>query len=106
MFYLIWITYACVLYSTYAFTSVRVNDSPSLWGVGILLLIGACGPWPVIAIFSKNVVFDSLLLDVIIYLAFYVTCVSLGAAAGFTLTQWIGVIVMSTGIAMVKIWGA
>jgi len=62
----------------------------------------ALGLWPIIAYFSKNVLRDGVLFDVMILLGFYSGMIYFKAAENFTPIQWIGLILSLIGIWMMK----
>jgi hypothetical protein len=73
--------------------------------VWALYALNVFGLWPWIARFSKNIVFDGLLYDLVIFFAFYLTVLYLGEAENFTRWQWIGCILVVIGFMTMKVGG-
>ena len=105
-FYWIWIPAAILLYIVCGYWTIWANDKSdpnSIRWVWALYLINILGLWPWIARFSKNLVLDGLLYDLIIFFVFYLTVLCLGAAKGFTTVQWVGTGVVIVGFVMIKV---
>ena len=66
-----WVPLAICSYILYAWLSKRSNEDSSYIYVIYLYLIQALGLWPLIAKFSKNLLFDGILFDFIIITTFY-----------------------------------
>ena len=105
MFYLFWVTAAIILYIIVGVLSKYANDSEEWKWVIFLYVCNFFGLWPIIARYSKNIVFDGLLYDLIIYFTFYGTLLFMGAAAKFTTYQWAGTFLVGIGFILLKIGG-
>jgi hypothetical protein len=106
MFYCLWIPAITIIMIACGYFTVWANSSDGFeswkW-VGALYVLNFLGLWPLIAKFSKNLVLDALLYDLIIFFAFYLTMLHLKAADHFTMTQWVGTIVVLAGFVMIKV---
>ena len=103
MFYAAWITYICILFTLSAYVSKQANDSDSWKWVYILFFMNLFGAWPIVARYSKNLIFDSLLYDLIIFFTFYLTLLYLGAAKSFSPVQWVGTVIVAIGFIVLKL---
>jgi hypothetical protein len=103
-FYLIWIPLVIVIYATSAVLTKWANgDESGTWKWVIwLYLLNALGLWPLVAKFSKNLVFDALLYDITIFFSFMLTLMYLDAASKFNVIQWIGTILIVVGFVTLR----
>ena len=102
-FHLIWICYTVIIYSVSGFVSKWANDQPnSHYWVVVLFGMGLFGAWPLVAWYSKNLILDALLYDLIIFLSFYITLLFLGVAQNFSMFQWIGTFFAAVGLILLK----
>lgn len=103
-FYIIWIPIAVLYYALGAYLSRRANiEVGSNKFFIILFLWNILGVWPFIAKFSKNLLFDALLYDVVILLAYYSVLICLNPDKGFSMWQWIGLVFLLIGMTLFKI---
>ena len=102
-FYLISIPIVLIYYTIAAGLSKKANDdaSFSFWFF-VLLVWNGMGIWPFVCRYSKNLLFDSMLFDMLILLAYYVTLVYLGSAKTFSIYQWVACALMMIGIVLFK----
>lgn len=107
-FHWVWIPAAVLLYIVCGYWTVWANDKSDLnsmrW-VWALYLLNVFGLWPWIARYSKNLVFDGLLYDLVIFFAFYLTLLYLGEASQFTKIQIVGSILVALGFLIMKVGG-
>ena len=67
------------------------NDAGGHW-IWILFLFGALCPfWVLVSRISKNILFDGMLYDNIMFLTYAATLIILGSGAKFSTYNWIGV---------------
>ena len=103
MFYLAWIPLLIVYYILYAYLSKRFNEgftwTTFLWFYALNLL----PIWVFVAKYSKNIIFDGLLYDVIMFVTFFGALTFLGSADKFSLSQWIGLIFVVIGFLFMKL---
>lgn len=103
-FYLAWIPAAAVFYAFAAIFTKWANDDPAAWRwFFVLYFMQAFGLWPIVAKFSKDIIFDSFLFDAIIFSAYFVTLFALGAGSKFTTVQWTGTTLLIVGFILLKI---
>jgi len=93
----------CVLWGCMTMKANAPNSSWN-WVIG-LYLVNLLSVWPLIARYSKNVIYDGLLYDLIIFFVFYGTVVYLGAAHKFTAIQWFGTGMVIAGFLILKLGG-
>jgi len=71
----------------------------SMWAVGIV------APWPLVSRFSKNLLFDGMLYDIILFLSY---AIALGLITNgfikFNLPQWIGFSLIVCGFLIMKLY--
>jgi multidrug transporter EmrE-like cation transporter len=105
-FYLAWVPIAIVIYVINAMLSKWANDFPDTWKwVIIIYLMQFVSVWPFVAKFSKNLVFDSFLFDMLIFFSYFVTLLVMGAGSKFTTVQWFGTILLIVGFVILRIGG-
>jgi hypothetical protein len=59
--------------------------------------------WLIVARTSKNLLIDSIIFDVVMTIAFAAGFVFLSYANGFSITNWIGVVLCILGIILIKV---
>ena len=59
--------------------------------------------WAIVSKYSKNIMFDGMLYDVILMLTYVFTMIYLGADESFTTLNRIGIVVVITGFIMMKV---
>jgi hypothetical protein len=105
-FYFLWITLCVIYYSYAAFLSKKLNDNPDSWNwFWVLIVSQLFGIWPLIAKYSKNLVFDAMLFDFILLIVYWSTLFYLGAGKNMTATQVIALVIVLGGLILFKIGG-
>lgn len=99
-FYWVWIPLVFLLYAAVAFTSKWAQDDPGWKWVAVLYVLNAVGLWPLVAKYSKNLMFDGLLYETIMFLGFYGVLIIIGTK--LTVLQYVGVALVLIGLLMVK----
>ena len=102
-FYAIWVPAIIAFYSFYAYLSKTYNETRTWKTFVVLLLVGVCPCWPIVCRFSKNLLFDSVLYDNLMFLAFAGTLVLLGTGYHFRYWQWIGLVLIVAGSICLRI---
>jgi len=103
MWHVIWIAAASLVYCMYAICTKWANEDPDSWKwVFVLYFLGAIQVWPLVAKYSKNLVFDGFLYDFVIFWAFFLTLFAVGGGTKFTWVQWIGAAVVMIGFVLLK----
>ena len=106
MWFYLWIPIAIIFYTAVAIFSKWANDESDTWRwVIVLFALNCVGMWPLVAKYSKNLVFDGLLYDLLIFMTFYSVILLMGAGKGFTPVQWVACVMVVIGFIMLKVGG-
>lgn len=103
-FYLLWVPFILINYVIYAKFSLLANETKEWKWVFYMMGIQAFAIWPIIARYSKNILFDGLLYDFLIIIVYYAVLVALGAGENFGPAQWVGSIIAILGLLVMKIF--
>lgn len=103
MSYLIWIPAVIIWYTLYAYVSKLNNDLKTTPLFIATLIAGFCPFWAIVSRNSKNIVFDGLLYDILMFLTYTGTMLILGSANKFETHQWVGLFVVFVGFVLMKI---
>jgi hypothetical protein len=91
MFYFIWVPVAIILYAVTGWLSVKVNVSDNRFWYIPFTLLQMFPFWVIVARYSKNLILDSLIYDVTIFL---ISTISIGFFSGqvlqFSIFQYVG----------------
>jgi len=71
----------------------------------ILIVTQLFGIWPLIAKYSKNLVFDAMLFDFVLLMVYWSTLFYLGAGQNMTITQGVAVAIILGGLILFKVSG-
>jgi len=66
------------------------------WGISIIPI------FPLMVRFSKNLLWDGLLFELMMLLSYVTTLIVLGSAKGFNSLQWLGLILTILGFVLMK----
>jgi len=103
MHYLIWVPALIIYIFFYGWLSIKNNQyadivwyqSKWFW---ICFVYGAICPfWVFISRTSKNLIFDGMLYDVLLFVTFVCAMIFFGKAESFNRYQWIGVLLVTAG---------
>jgi hypothetical protein len=98
-----WIIPTWIYYTVFAWASTQNNVHGGKW-IWINFLIGALCPfWILVARYSKNIIFDGMLYDHVLFLSFIVTTWYLGFADGFNSKNWLGLSLVIVGFIMMRL---
>lgn len=103
-FYWVWVPLLAIYCIILAYFTKQLNEKYTkslFWFVYFLPVL--CNLWPIITRYSKNLVFDGLLYDAIVFLTFYGTMLCLGAGANFTTRQWVACFVIIVAMIVLKV---
>ena len=104
MFYTIWITTLILYMSTYAWLCFQNNLYKTPHWFVLSWLITIIPVWSVVSKYSNNLLFDSLLYDVVMVSTYtLVTAILMKDKLAFTTVNWIGMSVVIVGFIMMKI---
>lgn len=78
------------------------NNLNGGWWLWIAIFYSAIPVWPVISRISKNLLFDGMVYDIILFLSYVVTLLCLGTGKAFNLPQWIGLAFVILGVILMK----
>jgi len=85
-----WVPLVVVYYIVYSWLSKQNNEFGGKW-LWIALIWGAiCPMWIVVSRLSKNLLFDGMLYDNLMFLTYVCTMIFLGAHARLVIHQWFG----------------
>ena len=102
-----WIALVFVVYGTYGYFSRLSNLNPDNgWYFAALFAIQACGPWPWVARFTKNMLRDALIFDFGVIIAMYGAFLMMGVGERLKTTHWIGLTVAMIGLILYKVGDA
>jgi len=101
--YLWWVPITIIYYIIFSWLSKQNNIFGGKW-FWILFVFGAfCPMWIIVTRVSKNLLFDGMLYDNIMFLTYALTMLYLGAAEKMTISQWIGLIFIIGGSIIIRI---
>jgi hypothetical protein len=102
--YLWWIPLAIIYYAVLAWSWKKVNDYGTINWILMSYAIGAlCPIWIIVAKYSKRLMFDGMLYDVIMFMTFVLVMIFLGTGNKFELHNWIGVGLVALGFILMRI---
>ncbi len=101
-FYLIWVPGVFIYYIIFFWLSKKNNDDGGMWMWATYIFGGLCPFWIYVSRCSKNLIFDGFLYDMVMFFAFTITMVLLGAGEKFTNYQWAGVGMVVIGYLMMR----
>ena len=59
--------------------------------------------FPIVSRYSKNLLIDGLIYDIVIFFAYLITLLMLGCGKNVTIIQWIGVVITLIGVVLMKV---
>ena len=68
-----------------------------------MIVGGICPLWAIISRISKNLIFDGMLYDIIMFTTYAVTMAALGAGDKFHAHQWAGAGLVLIGFVLMKL---
>ena len=101
--YYLWFIPMIVYYIIYSWLSKQNNSFGGKWfwltfTWGIL-----CPFWLIISRYSRNLIFDGMLYDIIMFSTYVLTMAALGVGAKFSLINWLGVVIVSIGFFLMQV---
>jgi len=67
------------------------------WAISIIPM------FPLVVRYSKNLLIDGILFDIIMFLSYILTLLILGSGKAFNLLQWCGLILIVLGVILMKV---
>lgn len=101
MAYLLWIPAAIAVYATQAYLSKRSSDEQGWWWLAVWL-VGAVPLWAVVSRYSRNVMVDGILFDLLIFFSYLLTFLALGCGESFGAVRWAGLVLVCIGFVLLK----
>jgi hypothetical protein len=100
--YSLWIPIVIIYYVVYTYFSKYYNESGAYL---IPILFMNCLPiWLLVAKWSKNLIFDALLYDILMFFAGGITLLLCGSGNYLNVHQWIGLILIISGFILMKVY--
>lgn len=97
-----WVPAIIFYYCVTSWLSVLVKDEQGWKYFIILQAAQILSLWAIVAKFSRNLVFDGMLFDILILVSFYVMMFSMGQMEDFSGKQWVGCVFCVLGLLMIK----
>lgn len=103
LYYLIWMPLASMLYMLYAWLLLQNKSQGGNW-FWFAAVVGAVPLWLVISHWSKNMFFDGMLYDAVMFLSYALaTAYFMGRLSSLQWTQWLGMILIIVGFFLVRL---
>lgn len=97
-----WVPCVIIFYALQAIISKQNSIHGGIWFY-ILWIIGLVPLWAIVSKYTKNLLFDALLYDILLFTAFALTTVIIGGTGEhFGVKQWIGLGVIAIGFVLLK----
>jgi len=101
--YIWWIPIVFVHFGIYHYASKMNNEFGGKW-IWITLFLGMSVQWwTIVSLVSRNLLFDGLLYGIVLTGNYVIVMAWLGAGAGYRWWQWLGVVVVVIGFALMKL---
>lgn len=98
----LWIPFVILYYILFSWLSKQNNQHGGSW-ILIMYVYGALWPgWIILSRLSKNLLFDGMLYDNIMFLTYALTMIVLGAGTKFTIHQWVGIGLVIVGSVLIR----
>jgi succinate-acetate transporter protein len=104
IYYLSWIPALIIYYSVYAYLSKQCNDNFTWGNFWWFYAMNLLPIWMFVARYSKNILFDALVYDLIIFFTFYFVMLALGSGDKFHTGQWVGLSLVIAGFLVMKLF--
>lgn len=91
-----------LFYSFQAYCSKQANNDSKLFFY-LTWFIGFIPFWALVAKHSKNLIYDGMLYDFCILISYILTFILLGCGENFNKMNWIGLILIISGFALMRI---
>lgn len=104
MFYAIWIPIIFLIYVVFAYLSEKSSGSEGFgrWFL-MLALLNAMPMWPLVSKYSKNLLFDGMLYDIVIASGYVAGIIYFtGSFSKLTWINWTGIVVALCGLLMLR----
>lgn len=98
---ILWI-FLFIFYSFHAYINWRNNNQAGAWFY-YAWLISVIPVFPLVTKYSKNLLFDGMLFDLVMFVSYVLTLLLLGSGKAFTLVQWLGLSLTVIGFILLKV---
>ena len=100
--YFVWIPTTLLVNLLACWISVKYNQTEFVKTWLLLAFVGFIPTWAIASYFSRNLIFDGMLLNFVFVLSTPVIMAFLGQAANFSVVNWVGVVVALVGFIMLR----
>lgn len=100
--YALWVPTVVVYYVGYSWLSKQNNDIGGKWFWFMFAYGAACPLWLIVSRISKNLLFDGVLYDNLMFLTYVGAMIFLGAHARMTAHQWVGLGLVVLGSVLLR----
>lgn len=102
-FYFAWITATILIYIGSAHASLYSNTHDGWKSWAYLYAFNFYPGWLIVARYSKNLVFDAFLYDLIMFMSFSIAlAIFSNSQTTLTSTQWLGIVIVIVGMVLIK----
>ena len=101
--YLLWIPLAIIYNVIICWIVVKYNQTNFLKTYCYIMIASLIPSWAIAGYFSKNLILDGLLYDMILVISGPIILTFLGQATHFTVVNWIGVVITIFGLFLVRV---
>lgn len=101
-YYLFWVPGIIIYYAIFYWLTKKNNDTGGWWMWATYIFGALCPFWIYMTRYSKNLILDGFLYDIIMFFTFVITMSVLGAADKFTSHQWLGVGLVAAGFLLIR----
>ena len=99
----IWsIPVSIIFYIVFAWTSKKNSDCGGRWFY-IVWVINCIPLWALVSRYSKNILFDGMLYDIILTLTYIFTMLYLGCGSSLSIVNKMGICIVIIGFIMMKV---
>lgn len=99
---LIWVV-IIIWYAIYGWVSIKSNEVKTNGWMLANILVGICPLWAIIARYSKNIMWDGIIYDVLVFSAFYAALLYFGHEMNFGPKQLLGLGLIGAGMLIYKL---
>lgn len=97
-----WIPSVIIYYFVYSWLSKQSNMFGGSW-IWTAFIFGALCPfWIIVTRISKNLLFDGMLYDNIMFLTYVITMILLKEGRSFDIKQWVGLALIVVGSVLIR----
>ena len=100
--YLWWVPCVILYYTIYAYFAYKNNTVGGHWFAYSFIYGALCPFWVIVSRVSKNILFDGIIYDNVMFLTYVLTMLYLGQAAHFAAHHWLGLGLVVLGSVMLR----